>query len=349
MSIKLAHPASDNVRVIRFTLGVVIAIFFSFTTNWALAFITPILTAKFLGNRKPQMPVKALIGILAIVSMAFILAYFITATFLPFPIVFILITIVLIYWLSYWGQSGGNELAVLMSLIAIVLIPMFAISQQDAALSFIGGFIASCLASLTIYLVCHALFPNVGTDFEEKKEHHSIDSDEASRMAFLSTIIITPPLIFFFYFNLNSAVLILVFIVILGQKPELYLGVQGSKGLLLGNLIGGAVAILVYGLLIISPTLPALVLVSAVTSIVFGRMIFSTNPLGPLFSIAITTVIVLISMASLTQAEVDEKFLTRIVQMACACFYIIMATTITHPLLMKIKSDTVLFPRKKSA
>jgi hypothetical protein len=51
---------------------------------------------------------------------------------------------------------------------------------------------------------------------------------------------------------------------------------------------------------------------------------------------AFTTVIILVFGATLSTADADEKFYTRIIQIACACSYVVFATITATPLIKKI-------------
>ena len=338
--------SQQETYIVRFFVGVVLAIAISLIFNWPFAFITPVFVAKFLGGKNSKLAFKKLLAVFVIIFSAFILGGVLTRLLLPFPIVFMLVMTLLIFWISYWNNSGGNELVITMLLVGFTVIPMLALLHQDVAQVFTVGFLFSCLVSLTITMVMHELIPDKETgetkdlsDEDDTLEGNTLaDKPARVKFALLSTLMIMPVMIFFFSFNLSSSVLILAFIALLAQKPDLVSGVKGSKALLVGNAIGGMIAIVMYNILTIAPNFTFLMLLFSLIVIIFARMIFSDKAIAPLFAMAFSTLIILIFSSILSTADADEKFYTRIVQIACACGYVIFATIAASPIIKKITS-----------
>jgi hypothetical protein len=339
----LTNLTQREIRILRFFSGVMLAIVLAYIGDWPFAFITPVFVAKFLGNNKPKLPLKKLVTIFIIIVSAFVLGGMITRLLLPFPIVFILIMTLLIFWISYWNNSGGNDLVITMLLVGFTVIPMMGLLHQEIAQTFTIGFLFSCFVSLVITMLMHELIAdkvitNNNNKLEETNLTEKVLAKKSERVSFaiLSTLMIMPVMIFFFSFNLSSSVLILAFIAMLAQKPDLVTGIKGSKALLIGNTIGGLVAIAMYNLLTLAPNFIFLVLLFSFVVISFSQVIFSKKALAPLYAMAFTTVIILIFGATLSSADADEKFYTRIVQIACACSYVVFATIAANPLIKKI-------------
>jgi hypothetical protein len=330
-----------EIRIIRFFVGVLCAIIIAYIFDWPFAFITPVFVAKFLGNKNGKLPFKKLFSVFFIILSALILGGIITRLFLPFPIVFMLIMTLLIFWISYWNNSGGNDLIITMLLVGFTVIPMLALLHPQIAHVFTIGFLMSCFISLVITMVMHELISdNKQSDLIESNDipkEKSIASKESRvKLALLSTLMIMPIMVFFFSFNLSSSVLILAFIAMLAQKPDLVAGVKGSKALLVGNILGGLVAIAMYNTLTFVPNFTFLILLFALIIIIFAKLIFSDRALAPLYAMAFTTVIILVFGATLSTADADEKFYTRIFQIGCACTYVIFVTIAANPLIIKI-------------
>ena len=335
----LATLPQREIRKIRFFVGVTIAIAIAFIANWPLAFITPVLVAKFLESKKPKLPFKKLLSIFFIVLSAFILSSLFTKLLLPFPIVFMLLMTLLIFWISYWNNSGGNELVITMLLIGFTITPMLTLLHQEVAQIFIFGLLFSCFTSLIIIMIMHELIADHTQDEKLNNTQTEIAPNNKTtrvKLSLLSTLMIMPVMLFFFSFDLSSSVLILVFITMLAQKPDLVAGVKGSKALLIGNTIGGLVAIAMYSILTIAPNFIFLMLLFSLVVIVFSRIIFSEKALAPIYAMAFTTVIILIFGATSGTADADEKFYTRIFQIGCACAYIVVVTIAANPIIKKI-------------
>lgn len=337
------HLSEREVSILRFFVGVIIAIILAYVANWPFAFITPVFVAKFLSSDKGKLPFKKLVAIFLIILSAFILGGIVTRLLLPFPIVFILIMTLLIFWISYWNNSGGNELVITMLLVGFTVIPMLGLLHHEVAHVFTVGFLFSCFISLVITMLMHELIADkkvikTPKDSEEDELAEKIVAEKPERvkLALLSTLMIMPVMTFFFAFNLSSSVLILAFIAMLAQKPDLVAGIKGSKALLVGNTIGGLVAIAMYNLLTIAPDFIFLILLFSCVVITFAQAIFSEKAIAALYGMAFTTVIILVFGATLSTADADEKFYTRIIQIALACGYVVLATFMANPLIKKI-------------
>ncbi|TKB47075.1 DUF2955 domain-containing protein [Thalassotalea mangrovi] len=340
----LWQNSSNTIRILRLVFGAGLAIAIAFAFNWPLAFLCPVLTSKFLATATPKLPVKTLTNIFLVVVVAFSSAILVTRFLLPFPMVFMLVAFLLIYWLAYWSHSGGNELVITMLLIGFTIIPLLALLHQVIVIEVTYGFIFSCLLALVITMIAHELVPDKpGTQYKNaetaKAAERKLPRKTRLQLAALTTIIIMPVLTLFLLFDLSNAMLILVFVAILAQKPNLLVGIQGAKALLLGNTIGGVVAILIYALLVMVPQYAFLIFLFLLLFLGFGKLIFSPRPLAPIYAMAMTTVIILVSSATLGNADADEKFYMRIIQVAAACGYIIFATTLTRPYFDRLETE----------
>lgn len=340
----------QEISSLRLILGVVVSVAIAFGINWPFAFIMPVFVAKFLSSGKPKTPFKKLALIFLILVSAIVLGGLLTRLLMPFPAVFILIITLLIFWISYWNNSGGNDFVVTMLLVGLTAMPVLGVIDQRLAQLFTSGFLFSCFVSLVITMIMHEVIPDQKQQPIEhqnaSKENIELDDEgeplpEKSvrvKLALLSTLMIMP-VVGFFLASQSTALLVLVFVALLAQKPDLVAGVKGSKALLLGNTIGGLVAILIYNLLQVAPTFTFLLLLFALAVGVLTKYIFSGKPAAPLYAMALGTIIILIASASSGAADADEKFYARIMQIGCACGYIIFATILANPLLKKLSQS----------
>ncbi|KGK01139.1 DUF2955 domain-containing protein [Thalassotalea sp. ND16A] len=349
MLVNLKSQSANTIRAIRLTVGLTFCIAIAFGFNWPLSFIAPVFTAKFLGTKKPKMPFKVLVAILLVGVVAFCSGILITSMFLPYPGVFILITTLLIFLVSYWSHSGGNEFVITMLLIGFTLVPMLALVHVEVANVVVTGFLFSFFIALLTTMLMHEVIPDNAGDVdgqqpaelkaELKPELKPVET--RFQLAVLSTIIIMPVLVFFLYFGLTSSLLILIFVAILAQKPDLLVGLKGSKALLVGNSLGGLFAIIAYSLLVIVPDFVFLILLFASINIYFAKLTFSERPLAPIYAMAHSTIIILIAAGSLSDGGAGEKFYIRILQIAAACAYIIFTTYLATPFLKRIENSNL--------
>jgi len=147
----------------------------------------------------------------------------------------------------------------------------------------------------------------------------------AARAAYArkTLIVVFPVLVVFFFLGLASDAVVLVFIGLLSLLPSFAAGWKQGKGLILGNLIGGAGAIVFYNLLIAYPNIGMFLILTLLTALLFSDIIFSDRPTAPLFKTAFNTVVLLVGMSiTITGVDASSKFYQRIAQILIAVVYV---------------------------
>jgi hypothetical protein len=110
------------------------------------------------------------------------------------------------------------------------------------------------------------------------------------------------------------------------MQPDLTAGIKGGMGLVAGNILGGAIAIVVYELAVLLPNLLFLTLLIVLVCLLLGPRIFAGGAAGALCGTALTTVLLIVGMTvSPVGPEADAKFYSRIVQIAAAVLYVVAA------------------------
>jgi hypothetical protein len=189
------------------------------------------------------------------------------------------------------------------------------------------GLLKSAAAALVCVHIAHTLFP--GGTFAVEQMPLQTTPREASHAAWLSTAVILPFALVCLVFNLSGAVLPLIIIATLAQKPDFSAGAAGAKALLAANIGGGLVAIMFFQLLTATPNLVFLVTGFFLLALLFGQQIFSDKPTAPLYGSAFSTVLVLIGTGtSAFGDQADAKFFERIALLLVGVSYLILALSV---------------------
>lgn len=255
-----------------------------------MAWMATILTAAFLANRAPRPSAKASLGVLLAIAVIFGLGLFFTTHFYHYPLIFAVLVSLGLYLNFYLAARGGSKLVVLLCTLAILLIPLMGGAEPRLALMVAKGFLISACAALLCTQIAHTLIPGGTVSVNRVAEVHP----DPVRSAWLSAAVILPVALLCLAFNLSGAVLPLIQISALSQRPDFSTGAAGGKALIAANLGGGIVAVVFYQLLGASPTYPFLVAGLTGLALLFGRRIFSDRPTAPLYSSAFSTVLILI-------------------------------------------------------
>ncbi|MEP5764290.1 MAG: DUF2955 domain-containing protein [Halieaceae bacterium] len=320
---------ADRDCILRYATGITLCLALAFGIGWMLSSIAPVLTAAFLGNRGPRPSLKASLSILLAIVLIFGTGLFATVYLYHYPLVFLLLFCSAIYLNFYMAASGASTFVVLLCTMAILLLPLIGGPKPWLALSVSTGFFTSALVALVCTQVAHTLFPGgtaVAATLSSDKEPQAIAAS-----AWLSTAVVLPIAVLCLVFNLSGAVLPLIMIAMLSQKPDFSTGAAGGKALIAANLGGGLVAVIFFQLLEINPSYPFLLAGFFALALLFGRGLFSDKAIAPLYGSAFSTVLILIGSSTSSFSEgAGSEFYQRIVLIIAAVCYVVGALSVLH-------------------
>jgi len=159
------------------------------------------------------------------------------------------------------------------------------------------------------------------------------------RDAALSTLVVFPPLVVFYTLQWTSSLLILIFIAILSLQPGAAGNVKAGQALVIGNVIGGMVAVVFFELLVMVPVFPFMVLLTLLIGLVLGAQVFSGKKMGPLFGMAYSTVLLVIGSTTAAEGDAEAKVTTRVVQIIAAVVYVVVAFRLLERLTSRRKEQ----------
>ena len=111
---------------------------------------------------------------------------------------------------------------------------------------------------------------------------------------FLDTLVLLPVLTWYILDATQVAVVVLIIIVTLLRQHDPKQGQRAALGLILGNLIGGIAAAIVYNLVLLSNTLLFFITVCLAASLIFAGRIVTAGDRAPIYAIAFATFILLL-------------------------------------------------------
>jgi hypothetical protein len=318
---------ADRSCILRYASGIALSAVLAFGIDWPLSFLATLLTAAFLGNRNPRPNLKATLGIIIAIAVIFAVGSAATLYLYPYPAVFLLLFCWCLYLTFYAAARGTSGFIILLYTLALLLLPLIGGPTPYMAVLVSVGLLKSAAAALVCVHIAHTLFP--GGTFAVEQMPLQTTPREASHAAWLSTAVILPFALVCLVFNLSGAVLPLIIIATLAQKPDFSAGAAGAKALLAANIGGGLVAIMFFQLLTATPNLVFLVTGFFLLALLFGQQIFSDKPTAPLYGSAFSTVLVLIGTGtSAFGDQADAKFFERIALLLVGVSYLILALSV---------------------
>jgi hypothetical protein len=317
-------------RIVRFSVGTTIGSGFAYLIGFELPFLVPILIAMLLASPAPRPTLRVASGFVLPVAVGALVGVVLTRYFLQYQGIFLLIEVLVLYRIFYALAGGARPLRMVWLLIAALIIPLMGMASMGLAIGVAVGLVYGAVIAVGVTWFAHALLPDLpgpvpgpGSAVQAKEP-----PPPSARAAYArrTVTVVFPVLVAFFYLDLSSDAVILVFIGLLSLLPSFAAGWKQGKALILGNVIGGAGAIVFYNLLIVYPQITMFLLLTLLTGLLFGDVIFSDRPFAPLFKTAFNSVVLLVGMSvTITGADAASKFYTRIAQIILAVVYVAVA------------------------
>ena len=92
---------------------------------------------------------------------------------------------------------------------------------------------------------------------------------DVARAAAITTAVVFPVMFWFYLFEWLGGVLILVFVALLSIQPGFAGSFKAGKALIVGNVIGGTVAVIFYELLVMVPLFHFMLLLTLLLGLLF--------------------------------------------------------------------------------
>lgn len=313
-----------TMRILRFALGVTLSCALSYGINWPLAFLMPVFSAMILAMPLPKPSIKASLGNMVSTVQAFAIGLIFSLFFLQYPIVYLILLALVLFHLYYYLNRGGSFWFTLMSMIAILILPMLANSNEGLAISFSAGFVYSSWLTIAMIWLVHFIFPDPKfIHFPVKPRFTNRYSKIAAQLAFKSTLVAFPIAALFITYGLSDYLLVMIFSALFILKPDLTQGKEAGRNSLLSTLLGGVFAWLFYWLIVAVPQFSFYLLLLAATTLFFGRHIFSGNDISKYYSSGFIALLVIVNSAMAADANFNAILAQRILLILAAIIYIV--------------------------
>ncbi|MEW6993318.1 DUF2955 domain-containing protein [Colwelliaceae bacterium MEBiC 14330] len=351
MSIKMLSKTSKSVssiyadvkamRILRFAFGVTCACGFAYGINWPLAFLMPVFTAMILAMPLPKPSVKVSLNNMITTLVAFAIGLVFSLFFLQFPIAYLIALALVLFHLYYYLNRGGSFWFTLMSMLAILILPMIANSHEGLAISFSAGFVYSSWLTIGIIWLAHFVFPDPSfTQFPQRANYKSAYVPEAAKLALKSTLVIFPIAAVFITYSLTDYLLVMIFSATFILKPDLTQGKAAGKNSLLSTLLGGVYAFAFYWLIVAVPHFHFYLSLLFAIALFFGLNIFSGSAMAKYYSSGFIALLAIINSAMAADANLNTIVLQRILLISAAIVYIVCAIKLLERYIFKVKAVT---------
>ena len=329
-------------RILRYAFGSALAMAVAMALDWQLSFMVPVMTLSFLATPDPCPTLRQGISFASVVAAACLVAVLLSRVLLPFPLVYVPFMGLLLLRIFYAKASGRSPLLTMWLLIAVLAIPLVAMMSPDIASMVVLGIIGAAAATIAVVWIVYFFFPDppeAAAGVEKPAAPTLASPTERLRVAAETTLVVLPVFVLFYTLQLAGSLLILIFIAILSSQPGFAQNYKAGIGLILGNVIGGAIAIAFYETLVLVPSFSLLILLTLALGLLLGSRFHSDKKLAPLYGMAFSTVLLVIGSTTSGNAEADSKVSSRIVQIMAAVTYVVVAFGLLEHFRRKTKQE----------
>ena len=317
-------------RIVRFALGTTVGSGLAYLIGFDLPFLVPILVAMMLASPAPCPSLRQGLAFVLPVAAGAFLGVLLTRYFLQYQLLFLLMEFLVLYQIFYALAGGAAPLRMVWLLIAALIIPLVGQASIVLSVGVAWGLVKGTVIAMLVIWLSFGLLPDPPADAGSgdgepaAKPAKPIPPPAACAAYARRTLLVLFPLVLvFFYLSLYSDAVILVYVGLLSLLPSFAAGWKQGKGMLIGNLLGGIVAIVFYNLLTVYPEFPMFLLLSLIVGLTFGDVIFSARPIAPTIKTAFNAVMLLVGMSLVGQgSNAASKFYVRIAQIMLAVFYV---------------------------
>ncbi|MHA2827964.1 DUF2955 domain-containing protein [Vibrio harveyi] len=324
MSDNLSIDNATQRRILRFTIGVGLAVFLAAWINWQLAFVAPVFTAKFLVD-KPNLHRETIYELLLALIATMGLGLLLSGGITQYPIVLLIAVGLMMAWGYYLFTDPKWNLFATILLIAVLMLPFMAINNPAISVVLASGLAISGAVSVTIFALVHIYLPEPDSEFAGYAAP-PIGKEQRWHASFRAMLISFPVVCFFFVFQISEALLTMMFVALLSLMITSEKSVKLSAFLIISNGIGGILAILAFSILAIVPSIFFYTAFIALLAVLIGKKIYTEPEKAPIFATAFSTLLVLIGSTLMSSGDIDSNTFIRIFQLVLVGTYMILAS-----------------------
>jgi hypothetical protein len=308
------------------------------STGAELGYIVPMLALNFLAPGTKQPTLKQSIGFIIIVASSSLFAYFFTAFFYNYMLIYIPLLALILIWVYY--TTSISIVAKLFLLISLLASPVPSSGIEIKAWSAIlaGTLVSGAIYTTIVVWIVFALFPDKETEKSKQEAKKAtppaIPKDVRLQNALEIFVVTFPIVLLFIFFQGGDALLVLMYIVILAMLPRSS-GRMAGKGKIYGNIIGGLVTIVFYEILTIVPNFFFFIILFLATALIFSEIVFAGKPHSRLFKTGFSTLTLIIGSTTNSTDNAANEIWIRVFQVMLAVFYVVGAYYIWDAFLLK--------------
>lgn len=320
--------------ILRFATGTAGAFIVSEAMGWYPSFLPPLLAGILLANLPTAPPFKLGVVLILVEALGSYGAYILTSLLHEAPVVlFGIIALLLLFCFATLAQ-GKAFLPILLVLISFSTVPIVTMLTPEYGGALPLAFTRGMLIAVVATWLVHAAWPKLAppTASPAPASH-----DFPLARALTGVAIVLPLMLVYLMYGITDALPVLITTVVLVINFDPARGAMQGAAMMIGNFIGGMVAILSFALLQTAPSLATLSLITFLVAIVFAGPVERGGPAGAVALITFNQAIVLFSLALAPGGSSSGLWVTRLVQFGIACTFAVGMMSLLFPRLKSVR------------
>jgi hypothetical protein len=304
--------------VLRFSVGTTAAFVVCEWAGWQPSALAPVLTGVLLANLPVSPPPKVGFALILVMAISAWFAFFLTTLLSQVPsLLFGVIGLVMFLALAGLAQAKA-QLPLTLLLMCISVVPVVTLTISEYAGIFSGLLVRAMALAVIFTWIAFAIWP---LPSPKSPDPPAPPLRSPAAAAALGTAIVLPLMLVYMLFGLTDAIPVLLTTVLLVAKMEEERGAAAGLAKLIGNFLGGFVAVAAYYLLALAPSLFSLALITFIIGIGFALQIAKGGVRGGNALLAYNATMVIFGLALLKGPSNSGTWGTRVVQFAIATIF----------------------------
>ena len=319
-----SRPARDSVEaarlqfVLRFSVGTTAAFIVCEWMGWQPSSLTAVLTGVLLTNLHVSPPPKVGFALVLVMATSAWLAFFMTTLLGQTPHL-LFGAIGLVMFLCFAGLAQAKaQLPLTLLLICVTVVPVVTLTLAEYAGIFPGMLVRAMLLAVVFTWIAFAIWPRPSP---KSAEPPAPPADNPLVAAALGTAIVLPLMLIYLLFGLTDAIPVLLTTALLVGKMEEERSAASGWAMLVGNFLGGFVAVAGFYLLAIAPSLLTLALITFIIGFGFAQQIVKGGVRGGNALLGYNAAMIILGLALLKDTGNSGTWGARVVQFALACTF----------------------------
>lgn len=321
-------------RALRLAFAATFAFGFAEYQGWEFSFLAPMLAVQLLAAMPSGIKPAQALAVPVLLAGGSFAALIVSNLFAGNPPVLLLFVGLIIFLAFYGERSGASAFAMSLIRIAFCIIPIVAIISPPTGEELAWFLVVSGIAAVVVVLLAHALIPTPDTGPPPAQAPSgAFDARTAMRVAFSDTLVLLPLLVAFIIGGDINNIAILIITLNILSKVDPVQGARLAMGLVLGNLLGGAVGFVAHEFVVLSGNFVFFLFAVLVASLWFAGRIMRGGPTAPIYLVGLATFILILGMGvSPLPGASAESFTVRVLKIILASAYALGALSLVSRL-----------------